>query len=97
MAIDGEGGGTDHLGRQNYLLMVAANSEDEHVLHRRGEPLSTRDCLEFLLSLPARPILVGYGFGYDATQILRGIKANTLRRILKPPQGKKRPELYVLG
>jgi len=23
MAIDGEGGGTDALGRQNYLLMVA--------------------------------------------------------------------------
>jgi hypothetical protein len=89
--VDGEAGGTDKLGRQNYLLMVAANSEREHLLQRQGEPLSTRDCLEFLLSLPAKPILVGYGIGYDATQILRGIKAATLRRILNPPQGKNGP------
>jgi len=97
IAIDGEGGGTDHLGRQNYLLMVAANSEEEHMLDRRGESLSTRDCLEFLLSLPAKPILVGYGFGYDATQILRGIKAATLRRILNPPQGKNGPSYTYWG
>jgi hypothetical protein len=91
MAVDGEGGGTDELGRQNYLLMVAANSEGEYLRHRQGEPLSTRDCHEFLLSLPAEPILVVYGLGYDATQILRGIKAPTLRRILHPPQGKNGP------
>jgi len=91
MGVDGEGGGTDELGRQNYLLMVAANAEGEHLLHRQGKPLSTRDCLEFLLSLPAEPILVGYGIGYDATQILRGIKANTLRRILNPPHGRNGP------
>ena len=31
-------------------------------------------------------------FGYDATQILRGIsKAPTLRRILDPPQGRNGP------
>jgi hypothetical protein len=97
MGVDGEGGGTDELGRQNYLLMVAANAEDEHLLHRHGERLSTRDCLEFLLSLPAEPILVGYGVGYDATQILRGIKANTLRRILNPPQGKNGPSYTYWG
>jgi hypothetical protein len=91
MAVDGEGGGTDALGRQNYLLMAAANSEGEYLLDRQGEPLSTRDCLKFLLSLPAKPILVGYGVGYDATQILRGIKAATLRRILNPLQGKNGP------
>ena len=91
MAVDGEGGGTDALDRQNYLLMVAVNSEGEYLLQRKGEPLSTCDCLEFLLSLPAEPILVGYGIGYDATQILRGIKANTLRRILNPPHGRNGP------
>src|SRR5262249_31754888 len=53
---------------------------------------STCDCLEFLLSLPAEPILVGYGIGYDATQILRGItKVTTLRRILNPHLGKNGP------
>jgi hypothetical protein len=94
MAIDGEGGGTDHIERQNYLLMVASGETagGEHILHREGKPLSVRDCLEFLLSLPVDHTLVGYGFGYDATQILRGInKQDTLRRILNPPQGKNGP------
>jgi hypothetical protein len=93
MAIDGEGGGTDYEGRQNYFLMVAANSEETHVCHRDGQHLTARDCLEFLLSLPADAILVGYYFmGYDANQILRGIigtnNGSTIRRILKPVQGK---------
>jgi hypothetical protein len=93
MAIDGEGGGTDELGRQNYLLMVASGpaAGKEHLLHRDGKPLSVRGCLEFLLSLPAEPILVGYGIGYDVTQILRGIKRLTLSRILNPPQTKNGP------
>jgi hypothetical protein len=91
--VDGEGGGTDDLGRQNYILMVASGqvSGNEYMLHGEGKPLSTRDCLEFILSLPADPILVGYGVGYDATQILRGIKPTTLRQILNPRQGKNGP------
>ena len=93
MAVDGEGGGTDELGRQNYFLMIASGqtSGEEQILHREGNPLSVRDCLEFILSLPADPILVGYGVGYDATQILRGIKERTLRQILNPRQGKNGP------
>jgi hypothetical protein len=92
MAVDGEGGGTDELGRQNYLLMVASALDgEEHVLHRGGRHLLTSECLEFLLSLPREPILVGYGFGYDATQMLRGIPPSTLRQILNPCQGKYGP------
>jgi hypothetical protein len=91
MALDGEGGGTDELGRQNYLLMVASGAGQPHILHRNGKPLSVRDCLEFILALPADPIKVGYGFGYDVTQILRGIKERTLRQILDPRQGKNGP------
>jgi hypothetical protein len=94
MGIDGEGGGTDYLDRQIYLLMVASGQtvDKEFIRHRDGDPLSTRECLEFILSLPKEPILVGYGFGYDASQILRGIsKAPTLRRILDPPQGRNGP------
>ena len=93
LAIDGEGGGTDELGRQNYFLMVASGqtSGEEYVLQRQGKPLSTRDCLEFILSLPADRKLVGYGVGYDGTQILRGIKPSMLRQILNPRQGKNGP------
>lgn len=94
MPIDGEGGGTDYLGRQHYLLMVASGQTagEEFIRHRDGKPLSAKDCLEFIVSLPKEPIIIGYGFGYDATQILRGIsKAATLRRILDPPQGRNGP------
>lgn len=95
IAVDGEGGGTDSAGRQHYLLMVASGptSGEEHIRHNHGEPLSVKDCLEFILSLPANHILVGYGFGYDVTQILRGITRppGTLRRILNPRQGKNGP------
>jgi hypothetical protein len=93
LAIDGEGGGTDALGRQNYFLMVASGqtSGEEYLLHNQGKPLSTRDCLEFILSLPADRKLVAYGVGYDGTQILRGIKPPTLRQILNPRQGKNGP------
>jgi hypothetical protein len=93
LAIDGEGGGTDELGRQNYFLMVASGQTagEEYMLHRQGKPLSTHDCLEFILSLPADRKLVGYGVGYDGTQILRGIKRSTLRQILNPRQGKNGP------
>ncbi len=92
--VDGEGGGTDELGRQNYFLMCASGqtSEEEYMVHREGRPLSIRDCLDFILSLPPDKILVAFGLGCDATQILRGIRGQrTLRRILNPPQDKNGP------
>jgi hypothetical protein len=96
LPIDGEGGGTDYEGRQNYILMVAANSDQTHVCCKDDEHLPTADCLEFLLSLPPEPILVGYYFvGYDANQILRGImganKGSTISRILNPTPGNYGP------
>ena len=91
LAIDGEGGGTDELGRQNHFLMVASGQTEEYVLHRQGKPLSTRDCLEFILSLPADRKLGAFWFGYDVTQLLRGVKEPTLRQILNPRQGRNGP------
>jgi hypothetical protein len=92
MGVDGEGGGTDELGRQNYFLMAAvAGTSEAYVRHAGGEALTVSDCIESLLGLPAEPILVGYGIGYDVTQILRGIKEPRLRQILNPPQGRNGP------
>ena len=99
MSVDGEGGGTDRLGRQHYQLMMAAGATGErHMTHRDSKPLSVIDCLEFLLSLPAQPILVSFYFGYDVTQILRGIgRIPTLRRILDPPQSEYGPRSTYWG
>jgi hypothetical protein len=87
--VDGEGAGTDDKGRQHYILMAASGpGADEHrVVQRDGAALSVRDCLEFLLSLPAGPILVGFAFGYDSNQIIRGMKIETQKRIIHPPKG----------
>jgi hypothetical protein len=95
LAIDGEGGGTDALGRQLYLTMVAADAfgEEERIVHRNGEALTTPDCLDFLLGLPptSKAILVAYGLGYDATQILRRMPPRKLREVINPRQGKNGP------
>jgi hypothetical protein len=98
--VDGEGGGIDPMGRQPYLLMAASGTtaSDEQIKHCEGRFLSVRDCLEFLLSLSAEPILVGFYYGYDENQILRGIgKIETLKRILDPPQGKNGPRSTFWG
>lgn len=66
LGVDGEGAGTDRRGRQKYLYMRAGAYE----CWNRGKRLTTRQCLEFILNLPAEPILVGFSFGYDVSMIL---------------------------
>lgn len=87
IGIDGEGGGTDDQGRQNYILLRAG----KRMLHRNGAHLTTVDCFEFLLSLPKDAILVGFSIGYDATQWMRGIMGDAMERILNPKQGRHGP------
>jgi len=84
IGIDGEGGGTDHLGRQNYLLMHAAGEHYDAELFDGNRRLSTEACLEFILSLPADAILVGYFFSYDATQIIRDLPPKQIARLFEP-------------
>jgi len=79
IGVDGEGGGTDELGRQNFLLLAAGDAE----LFNNNRPLSTVECLEFLLALPRDAILVGYFFTYDATQILRDLPVERLKHLLR--------------
>lgn len=82
--VDGEGGGKDGLGRQYYRLLRAHGGGVDQLLFRDNEPLGAGDCLEFIASLPAGPIYVGYGFGYDSTQILRGLPADRIAAIFAP-------------
>jgi hypothetical protein len=40
MAVDGEGGGTDEVGRQNYFLMATvAGTSEAYICHAGGEAL----------------------------------------------------------
>jgi hypothetical protein len=99
MAIDGEGAGTDALGRQPYLLMAASGPApgDERILHHEGQPLSVKDSLEFILSLPRNRTLVAFFFGYDTNQILRGINPQKWMAFFKPSQGKHGPRYTFWG
>jgi hypothetical protein len=47
-----------------------------------NKPLSTVECLEFILSLPYDAYLVGFFFNYDVTQILRDLPEDKCQRIL---------------
>lgn len=77
IGVDGEGGGQDEEKRQNYLLMCCGDRE----LFNENRRLTTEQCLNFLLAAPAKAILCGYFFTYDATQILRDLPEERLRRL----------------
>lgn len=77
VGVDGEGGGTDDIGRQHFLLLRAGGLE----LFNNNEPLRTARCLDFLLSIDPKPIYVGFFFTYDATQILRDLPPERLKRL----------------
>lgn len=71
VGVDGEGGGRDDKGRQNYLLLRAGDD----LLFADNIPLGTEDLLEFLTGLPtAGRYYVGYYFDYDVTMILRDVE-----------------------
>jgi hypothetical protein len=71
IAVDGEGGGRDETGRQNYLLLRAGTD----CLFDNNRRLTSLDCFEFLLCLdPDAGVYVAYYFDYDTTMILRDVE-----------------------
>lgn len=76
---DGEGAGTDKLGRQLYLLFRMGDRE-----LFTGEHLRTEEVLDFICDHPGDEILVGFSFGYDVTMILRDVPEKQLRRLVEP-------------
>lgn len=69
VGVDGEGW-TDENGRHHYMALVIG----DQALYR-GRPLSTRECLDFMLGFPESKgtFHVGFFFDYDVTMILRDI------------------------
>lgn len=76
---DGEGGGVNDKGQQHYRLLRCG----EHVLFHDNRPLTTAECLDFICDLPAKPIHVGFAFGYDTTQILRDLPAKVVQSMFE--------------
>lgn len=90
VGCDGEGGGRDRMGRQHYKLFRMGERE----LFANNRPLRTREILEFILAAPKGPIYVGFGIGYDVTQILRDVPPERLKLLLdgKETEDEEAPE-----
>lgn len=78
VGVDGEGGGSDELGRQNYLLLRAG----DHVLFEGNRRLTSEECLDFITRLPTNRYYVAYYFDYDTAQILRDLPPDKLTDLM---------------
>jgi hypothetical protein len=86
IAIDGEGGGANEYGQQNYLLLCASGITPDtryEPLFENNRPLTTTKCLDYLLSLKANAKYVIFGLGYDITQMLRDVPEEYIKEILE--------------
>ncbi len=76
IGVDGEGKGRrPHI--YNYLAAADENGRTWSVKNAQG--LSTVQCLDFLLGLPGRSLIVGFALGYDRTKWLADIDNDNLR------------------
>jgi hypothetical protein len=95
--LDGEGA-DDPNGRHHYLIMIAGNDTEQHVLYT-GQPLTTLECLGWLCDLPADLRLVGFSLGYDWTKILTDLPPESLDLLYHPdkrlgPNRRPRPIVW---
>ena len=79
IGIDGEGKGRrPHI--YNYLAAADENGRTWSVENAQG--LTTVQCLDFILSLPTRSLVVGFALGYDRTKWLADIDNDNLRLLV---------------
>ena len=70
IGIDGEGEGRrPHL----YTYLSAASADSQVASIHRPNGLSTEECLNLIVNLPQRALIVGFAFNYDLTKILQDI------------------------
>ncbi len=72
IGIDGEGQGRKPH-KYNFLAGADELGRTWCVRPDKGKALTTRQSLDFLLSLPSRSLVVGFAFQYDLTKILKDI------------------------
>lgn len=73
LAIDGEATEDD------YTLLACSNGTKALNLQRGG--LTTKECLDFLVTQPKRHIYVCFGLGYDVNNWLRDLPRNALEKL----------------
>lgn len=82
VGLDGEGIGR---GPHRYVLLAYSDATGERQDSIRDNAgLRTRDCLDFLLSMPHDACVAGYYLGYDYSKILADLPNKALYRLLRP-------------
>lgn len=103
VGIDGEG-----QGRENHQYVMLAWSNEtgtrrDSIESLPGESLSTKQCLDFILSIPPNARAFAFAFNYDLTKILQDCDDRTIYRLFRPelrqrPPGKEKygpyPEVW---
>jgi hypothetical protein len=72
--------------RQNYALLGATDQIEGYrcIVGKDGlEALSTKQCLDFILNLPANHLIVGYYLPYDVEKWLKDLPPHYMQRLLK--------------
>lgn len=75
VGIDGEGSGRR---KHRYTFLAAADEFGKTWDVGNSEGLTTDQCLDFLVNLPDRALVVAYAFMYDLTKILEGLPNSSL-------------------
>jgi hypothetical protein len=85
IAIDGEGFTDPKTGAHHYVYLAAGTAEGETwELYRDGRPLDTGLVLDWLFTLPSKPIKMMFGSGYDATKWFEALDNETIYRLWRP-------------
>lgn len=90
LGIDGEG--LTEGGEHKYMYMAAWDSTKQcreldlepYFDAGMSKEERTKECLEFILSLPQNALVFGFSLGYDYTKILEGLPDKTLYEIARP-------------
>jgi len=92
LGIDGEGQGRDP--HRYMLLAVASECGDHKYMVSNQFGLSTKQCLDFILSIQTAKRLFAYSFNYDLTKILADVDNSLLYKLFRPElrnrKGKRR-------
>ena len=89
LGIDGEGKTEHHgpwPGKHHYTMLCAADEFSRKYIIENPKGLSTKQCLDFIISLPHKENskIFAYSFGYDLTKILEDIDDCTLYKLVRP-------------
>lgn len=91
VGIDGEGQDTPH-GTHVYTYLCAVNEVGTVVSETRFAPLglTTDECAEMILRIPAKYLIFGYMFSYDITKIIEDMPLDKRYYLVHPEARKTR-------